>query len=142
MDQRKSKKTRSYGEPPHDARTSKLSGAPLKATSGSDRRSSLSDRSRSTPLVVNNWKEDAEVRASGDGPRTAEQYVKLSGKTQAAAQGDANALPDHVSQRSPTLRPGHPSRNVSFDLSWVHEPFPESLQSGDSLSMIPLRSHG
>lgn len=115
MDQRKSKKTRSYGEPPQDARTSKLSGGPIIAT-GSGRRSSLNDRNRSTPLFVKSRKEDAEVCAGGDNLRTADQDLKLSGNLQAFVRGDGKPQAGHVSQRPQALRPSHPSRNVSADL--------------------------
>ncbi len=139
MDQRKSKKTRSYGESPHDARTSKLSGGPLKATR-SGRRSSLSDRNRSESLIAKGRKEDTEVRASGHSSRTKDQDVDVSGQLQTSVWEDGCPQPGHGPQQSQVLRPCQPSRTVSAKSRGTRRC--PSLQSGDSLLMMPFISHG
>lgn len=139
MDQRKSKKTRPYGESTHDARTSKLSGGPLKATR-SGRRSSLGDRNRSASVIVNGRKEYVEVSASGDSSRTKDQDVKLSGKSQASVLGEGHPRSGHVSQRSQDLRSCQLPRNVSAGLFRCNEAFPESLPSSDILLVMPRKS--
>ena len=123
MDQRKPKKTRSYGESPNDVRTSKLSGGALEST-GSGRRSSLSDRHRSGRVLGKGRKEDAEVRVSRDISSTADQDEKLSGKVQAFIRGDGKPQSGYVSQPARAIRPCYPLRNVSVDLSPEHEAFP------------------
>jgi len=136
MEQRNSKKTRPHGESTPDARTSKLSGGPLKATR-SGRRSSLGDRNRSASLIVKGRKEYVEVGASGDSSRTEDQDVKLSGKSQASVLGEGHPQSGHVSQRSQDLRSCQLPRNVSAGLFRCNEALPESLSPSDILLMMP-----
>ena len=112
MDQRKAKKTRSYGDPFHDTRPSKPSATQSKAP-GSGRRSSMNERNGSPSLIAQRGRGEVEIDTTRNSSKPVHRDSPVLEDFQSSDGNVGNSQSIDASERSQALRPCRMPRNVS-----------------------------